>query len=166
VDTNKQLPATAGAVVNGTRQPSLVPLDIDQQDAVVGLSDADTVPFGAFCSGTLIASDIVLTAQHCTAGYRGDELRVLFGADELDPKLVLESVEIREHPTRDLALVRLARPPENDIDVRPIPAALEPPRADTIGSLVENAGFGDTERLGKSNQEIPDPRERSSPKPP
>src|SRR5687768_15706774 len=55
-DTNKPLPALTAAVYDGTRAPSLLPLDRAQQDAVVGLTDAGT--FGAFCSGTLIAGDV------------------------------------------------------------------------------------------------------------
>lgn len=144
-DTNKVLPAGVAAIVNGTRQPSLVPLHAAQQDAVVAIADAHFVQDGSFCSGTLITEDVVLTAQHCTDGYGNDELAVLFGWDEFAPKLVVPSLEVREHPSLDIALIKLAFAPGTQIPVTPIPAALGPPDDDQIGSLVENAGYGDTD---------------------
>src|SRR5688572_5782983 len=63
-------------VVNGTRQPTLVPLTPEQVMAVVGLASTRGE---AWCSGTLISDDVVLTAQHCTVGEAASDMRVLFG---------------------------------------------------------------------------------------
>jgi Trypsin len=145
-DTNKPLLTSAGLVYNGTRRPSLVPLSVAQQEAVVGVSDVFSFDeFGAFCSGTLISDDVVLTAQHCTSGYGPQDMMILFGANDLAPRLAVASAAIVEHPTLDIAMVKLAFAPSTQIDVQPIAPAFEPPAEDQIGSLVENAGYGQTD---------------------
>ena len=55
--------ATTDAIVNGTNSPSLVSLTYGQQQAIGFLTlDPAATPF---CSGTLIAPNVVLTAFHC-----------------------------------------------------------------------------------------------------
>jgi hypothetical protein len=141
--TNKAASALPGAVYFGTRAPTLVPLDAQQQNAVVGITDRFTA--GTFCSGTLVSADVVLTAEHCVEGYGDDEMVVLFGVDEFEPLLSLESIEvIATDPDTDLAMIRLASAPPEDV-ARPLPIAIEPPDAADIGTLVEAAGYGDTQ---------------------
>lgn len=141
--TNKTVGSQPGAIYFGTRQPTLVPLDAAQVNAVVGISDRFSA--GAFCSGTLVSDTVVLTAQHCTVGSDATDLVVLIGEDELAPLLEVAVVEKREtDDVTDMALLRLGHPPADVVDVRPIPITLAPPSADDIGTLLEQAGYGDT----------------------
>lgn len=130
------------SIVNGTRQPTLVPLPPEQIAAVVAIAGSRG---GAFCSGTLISDTIVLTAQHCTVGEAPSAMQVRFGVDDLNPDLVVPVAAKLEHPTVDTALLTLAFAPATRIAVRPIPIyAGTLTRADE-GTIVEQAGYGDTE---------------------
>jgi V8-like Glu-specific endopeptidase len=139
--TNKPVPDARPAVFFGTGGPTLAPLADDQVDAVVGLTDDATAP-SVFCSGALIAPDVVLTAQHCTFDGAIGDLRVVFGADLSAPRLTLFAIERREHDTLDLAVLKLEARPDATIDVRPIPVATALLAPDQIGSLVEAGGYG------------------------
>lgn len=136
-------PAPASALIfNGSRAPSYVPLSAEQRLAVVGIGLYDV---DSFCTGTLIAPDVVLTAHHCTAGQAASRLRVLFGPDDFNPELVLAAVEKREHDQLDLALLRLEALPSSSLDVSPIPIVTRPLGPADIGITLEQAGFGQTE---------------------
>jgi hypothetical protein len=135
--------AGPGAVVAGTRDPSHVQLDPAQIEAVVGVGVGN--PPGASCSGTLIADDVVLTATHCTEGTPATAFFVTFGVDDYDPDLVVDVVDKSEHPSLDIAMLRLASAPPTQIDVRPIPAFGGTLTAADIGEVFEQAGFGATE---------------------
>lgn len=134
----------AGAVFFGTREPSHVVLSAAQKRAIVGVGTGR--PPGSECSGTLITADVVLTATHCTEGQDASNFYVTFGVDDFDPELVIDAVEKTEHPELDIAMLRLAAPPGDSLDVEPIPAfggALN----DTtdLGEIFEQSGFGQTE---------------------
>lgn len=108
------LAGTAGAVTGGREDPGLA------RHAVMILNDR-----GGFCSASVIAPDVLLTAAHCVTG--GGH-RVHWRGAGGDPVLV-EPAEVAVHPgyaadavkarkkSVDLALVRLADP---------LPAAFEP----------------------------------------
>ncbi|MDP8225968.1 MAG: trypsin-like serine protease [Candidatus Lernaella stagnicola] len=144
------------------------PPDAPEHDAVVSLHKFDpkksVVYVGPFCSGTLIASDVVLTAAHCldiATGpkskfktmaaknlliYVGDEPAV----DILDHLYVVTETVIypgydRVALRNDLALIKLATAISEPVAPVPhLPAALEFTPAD-IGALINIAGFGETE---------------------
>ena len=142
--TNRPGVASPAGIYFGSRTPTLVPLDEAQQNAVVALGDPS---WGAYCSGTLIADDVVLTAQHCTEGSRAEQITVLFGPDDLNPILTLDGVEKLEHPDGlDIAMIRLEARPADVINVRPVPiSAVDAPLTDDdIGVRLEQAGFGET----------------------
>lgn len=100
----------------------------------------------AFCTGIVIARDVVLTAAHCVAGATGLRLH-LPGGERSDLLLVADSIvhpEYRPDAPRtrersiDLAMVRAATP---------LPAALSPVEIDwapqvSVGMPYRVAGFG------------------------
>lgn len=128
-------------IVNGTRQPQLVPLTPEQQRAVVGVGQQGTS--GSFCSGTLISEQVVLTAVHCTQGEVATTLRVLFGPDDYAPEYTVPVASKREHPSVDLALLILQSAPT--FPVTPIPILPYALTSVVEGQDVETAGFGDTQ---------------------
>jgi V8-like Glu-specific endopeptidase len=79
-------------------------------------------PSGSFCSGVLVAPDIIATAAHCIEGKNVSDIRIVFGyrmRDETTPELVIPNSEIyhgvevigwqHNDSGSDWALIRLDR---------------------------------------------------------
>jgi hypothetical protein len=107
-----------------------------------------------YCSGTLIAPTVVMTAAHCAEGWEPGEYLVHFGFDSSDFEDRYVS-EIIYHPNwdfdlfttigNDIALLRLTAPAPLGINPIPhLPANLAITRSD-IGMPVEYVGFGEDE---------------------
>jgi secreted trypsin-like serine protease len=139
-------------IINGDPASSNVPA----YAATVGLHFKIAGPhFSATpgCSGTLIASDVVLTAGHCLAKQGGGAISpasvlVFFGDASNDPAGIFRTVaETAVHPqyngfslVNDLAILRLSSP----APVAPIanlPASLAFDNAD-VGTSLDFVGFG------------------------
>jgi secreted trypsin-like serine protease len=113
----------------------------------------DYVSENIFCSGTLIASDVVLTAGHCLEQTKPTEVAVYVGDDPTvdiaDHVYMVDQVLV--HPsydsyalTDDIALLRLARDVTEAAPVPHLPASLALGAAD-VGGILNFAGFGQTE---------------------
>jgi V8-like Glu-specific endopeptidase len=83
-------------------------------------------PIGSFCSGVLVAPDIIATAAHCIQGETIADIRFVFGyhmRDKDTPKLVINNSDIYQgveviawqldEAGADWALIRLDRPVVN-----------------------------------------------------
>lgn len=94
----------------------------------------------SFCSGTLIAPSLVLTAAHCVGRMSPGDLQVVVGEDNLTQASEYDAIavtDIRLHPSgADLAVLQL----QHEADEPPAPLA----RAGDWASVGAAAGFGDT----------------------
>lgn len=123
-------------IVNGTREPTLVPLTSAEQLAVV------LVWVGSTCSGTLIGDHAVLTARHCTEYQSASSIRVYFGRYETNPVADYGVVALHQHPTADLTVLELDGSPTDDLVVDPIYINTGALDGSWIGERVEASGFG------------------------
>ncbi len=98
---------------------------------VNGVGRLETTNEGAFCSGALVAPNLVLTAAHCVAKYEGQPLDVVegfgFRPGQLRGAPLVEARKIVLHPLYrralnnlqrlrfDLALVELAEPVDDRV---------------------------------------------------
>lgn len=107
---------------------------------------------GYFCSGTLIRSDVVLTAAHCLQGEVGTSVYAFFGANAYLNGQHVQGLEIHIHPQyddqnvqNDIALLLLAEDAPTSITPIPyLPAAQGLTAADE-GAVLDFSGFGLTE---------------------
>lgn len=116
---------------------------------------------GAFCGGTVIAPQVVLTAAHCTAGSRADEIAVVVGRTRLSQeedgeRIAVQRIEPypgydRREVTGDLALLRLARP--TDVPALAIARAGDAGLT-TPAARVLTLGWGATSEGGKVSDEL------------
>jgi hypothetical protein len=145
------LSACGDAVDDGlTRSSEIQGGALDKRDPAVGLV---WLRGGGFCSGTLIAPDVVLTAGHCVeepvaAFYTGEGV----GASDVGARpaggLVkhtvsdqlahpsYRSLDACPNPTFDVGLLRLASPITT---IKPVPVAEQPP---ITGTACRTVGYG------------------------
>lgn len=148
----------AQAIRNGTRSPQVVPLS-ERQQLAIGWLYRPSDPNTAFCTGTLVAPRVVVTASHCTRGEGPDAMGFGIGLDPREPVALFTLVQVSEFPDPeiDAALLFLAEDAVQQVpEVEPMPvnrASIDGANGDAIvGRQVEVAGYGDTGEAGLSGR--------------
>ena len=132
------------SIVNGSATK-----DFDQVVAISERRVACDRDLNAFCSGTLIGDDAVLTAAHCfTESPPGLSFEVFIGDDVAEGGEIVGVLSVDVHPNfddvtraHDIAVLRLAKKIEGVV-----PAALptSAPPTELLLASVEMVGFGAT----------------------
>lgn len=115
--------------------------------------------YGFFCTATLIAPKVVLTAKHCatsgpgeTPRLAGEKIYFATGWNVDEPKQVIEAVDVLLSPVdeggmvqfgSDVAVYILAEPV---LDVTPMPYATAHLGAEMIGTKLQAVGYGVQDR--------------------
>ncbi len=105
-----------------------------------------------FCSGTLIADNVVLTAAHCTESFSPSQIYIFFGNSVYESGTYRSVSDIKIHPNwnsysldGDISLVFLSSSAPAGYDpVAPLPASMGLSSAD-VGETLVFSGFGQTE---------------------
>lgn len=132
------------AIRNGTREPQILPLSEGQVLALGWLHPRGRAD-GNFCTGTLIAPNVVATARHCIDGRSGRNLAFGIGLLPSDPRASFAVAEAWAHPRVDAAILILAEDAVARVpELEPIPFNREAPWEGLVGSEVEAGGYGET----------------------
>ncbi|MBX3247369.1 MAG: trypsin-like serine protease [Myxococcales bacterium] len=127
-------------VYYGTLEPTAMPLTAGQILAIGSLSG---------CTGTFINDNWVLTAKHCRARTGA---RFCVGANPASPNICFQAVEVRDHPSQDMTLLRVDAPASSRAPtLEPIPINTVMLDNTWIGVTAEAAGYGQQEN-GRSGE--------------
>lgn len=131
---------TARLVYYGTSTPTEVPLSPGQVLAVVEFDG---------CSGAFVTDEWVLTARHCQVR---NGARLCVGHDPRNANVCFTAVQVDNHPSVDMTLVRVDAPASSRIpELTPIPIMTELMDNSWIGRIAEAAGYG-TQEDGRSGE--------------
>ncbi len=148
--------AAALKVYHGTEFPALFGMTPGQQLAMGALVQDYGGFYANFCTGTVIASRLVLTAAHCLADvYNPADIKFVLGPDASSPLAVLTVADLDIHPqyepysgnpaAHDLGVLVLS---ESAYDLAPgleaVPVNASPLTDAIIGKQVQNGGYGTT----------------------
>ncbi len=132
------------AIVNGTREPQAVPLS-DGEKLAIGWLHSGGFPDANFCTGTLIAPTIVITASHCTQGTSASQVGFGVGLFPSQAQASFRVAQIHNHPSRDAAILVLSEDATRRVSgLVPIRANREVLGGSWEGRTVEASGFGET----------------------
>jgi len=143
--------AASRSIVNGTRDPQAVALS-DAQILAIGWLYGTGYPDQPFCTGTLIAPDLVVTAAHCVNGTGAGEVGFGVGVEPSAYDGVFMSVGVYPNREADAALIRLGEDvTASGLDITPIPVNSAALDSSLVGDPAQAGGYGDTysERSGR-----------------
>ncbi len=147
-DGDDAVVARVQAIVGGTRGPSAVPLSAGQVLAIGYLHPADSAS-SPFCTGTLVAPSVIVTAAHCTREADPDGLGFSVGLLPESPEHTFSVRAIYNHPSADVAALVLEEDTDGVAGLTPIPFNRQRIDDSWIGQAVEVAGYGDTFELDR-----------------
>lgn len=152
-----QAGTTALRVIRGSTGPSLYMLSRQQANAIGALVEPHIGYCDGFCTGTLISTNVVLTAGHCVLGRDPRSFEFVIGGETAFPvkRIGITAVVVnprwdRESAAHDNALVFLREAVPASI-ATPIPINRSPLPANIVGKRVQNVGYGTTEPNATSN---------------
>ena len=144
--------STTQAIRNGTRDPQILPLR-DGQVLALGWLHPLGDPSANFCTGTLIAPNIVATARHCIDGRSSRNLSFGIGLLPRDPQASFRVANAIAHPNVDAAILVLAEDAVARVpELEPVAFNREAPWDGLIGSEVEAGGYGETYDRSRSGR--------------
>ena len=142
VDFKETSFAKTQPIVNGTRASQNTFLSAGEVLAVIFLADEEGYPF---CSGTVVDSRVVVTAQHCVQGRNPNKTLIGFGEQPGAEAQYLPVSAFYPHPDEDFAVVILGLDAVQVVDgLEPIAMNRENLNSDWIGTMVDGAGYGNT----------------------
>lgn len=135
---------SSAPIVNGTREPQTVALTPEQVMAIGWLYSADAPSF-PFCTGTLIAPDVVVTAAHCVWGSAAGEIGFGVGLDPDEPDGLFLSIGVFPNREVDAALILLGEDvTASGLSITPIPVNQVALGDSLVDRPVQAGGYGDT----------------------
>lgn len=145
-----QQPRKAGGesslwVVNGTREPTLLPLSDAQKRSLVNFTSGST---GQFCSGTLVAPRYVLTAKHCTQLLAATQVTAQFSTDGVNIVRNIQVAAYNNNSTADVSVWELSQDAVALASAQTIPITPNTTTSAWEGTRVECAGWGTIEPGG------------------
>jgi len=131
-------------IVNGTRDPQTVELT-EQQIRSIGWLFAANSPDRPFCTGTLIAPNMVATAAHCIWDIGTENLGFGVGTDPSSPEGTFLAEGVFPNYDVDAALILLGEDvTASGLDITPIPVNRTVVESSAVGRAVQAGGYGDT----------------------
>lgn len=132
------------AIVNGTRDPQAVALS-DEQVMAIGWLYYGGYTSQPFCTATLIAPDLVVTARHCITDVAAGEIGFGLGMFPTSPVAHFDTIGVFPNPQVDAALVRLAQDVTgSNLHVTPIAVNQLAVDSAIVGQPAQAGGYGDT----------------------
>ena len=128
----------------GTRAPEAVEMT-DGQILALGWLHWRGSPSNVFCTATLIAPRVVITAQHCFQGVSYlSQVGFGVGPDEWDPVATFSLADVTLHSQVDAAVVVLSEDATTRVPgLQPIPVRSSSPQS-LVGTWVQVGGYGET----------------------
>lgn len=135
---------TEQPIVNGTREPETVALTPAQIRAIGWLFPAGD-PGTPFCTATLVAPDLIVTAAHCSWGASAGDVGFGVGQDPSAPDATFDISAVYINRETDAAMMLLASDATAGVvDIEPIRINDQPLDDSLVGKAVQAGGFGDT----------------------
>jgi len=170
VGDDEKEPQKTLKIYGGVDGPELYDIP-EAQKMSIGALIGSNYGWSNFCTATLIADNVVLSAAHCVRGgfmtpdLQPDDVKFIIGRDAANPDYTFDVEAIYDNPgyeqgdpdaaSHDQSILILKESVRDTIpDIRPIPYNVEALGSAFVGEHVQNVGFGSTDKAaGDSNTE-------------
>lgn len=129
-------------IINGTREPQRTTLT-EAQKMSLGFLHSSGSPGNYYCSATLIAPQVVITAAHCTNS--AWQMGFGIGVNPSNANAWFQVAEVHNHPVHDIAILILDEDVTHRLpQIEPLPWNDQPITQQHVGEWIEVCGYGDT----------------------